>query len=481
MKFSAIESTLMDKVRLDTGYITGITQGESGNQIRVYRGIPYAAPPMGDLRWRPPQPAAPWTGVRECAAFSKIAPQCSSHMPGGNPDKPDPHRLLPQSEDCLYLNVLTPARKASDKLPVMVWMHGGGFIFGSGNEPLYNLTRLPQHGVVLVNVNMRLGPFGMLAHRLISKESPKGASGNYMVLDMIAALQWVQRNIAAFGGDPDNVTIFGESGGGGKVVALLASPLSRGLFRRAIAESGCTDAEPLTKLEAMGDRFFATLGIDKAGDPLKAARALPWEKIMAVEDELVRELRAYGHSEIWDITVDGWVLQDGPLNIFNAGRQNPVPFILLANLGEIFTPPGAFLIPNYLTLFSGAAKAGVKAHAVIFDQVPAQWRKEGRYSCHAIELGYVFGDWDNTSGFWLELLEGIAGIAGAKSLDPGLTDVDRKVSETMMQIWTQYAKTGNPGVKDLIYWPPWDKFTDKYLFIAEPSVIKTGYSKIILK
>jgi len=470
----------MDKIKLDSGYISGIVQGEPGREVYVYRGIPYATPPAGFLRWQPPQPIVPWQGVRDCAIFSKLAPQCTSHLPGSNPekpDKPDPRLALPQSEDCLYLNVLTPAQKASDKLPVMVWMHSGGFIFGSGNEGLSNLIRLPQNGVVQVNVNMRLGPIGLLAHRLLSRESPRGVSGNYMVLDMIAALQWVQRNIAAFGGDPKNVTIFGESGGGAKVITLMASPLAKGLFHRAIAESGSPDGRPLAELEAMGDKFFARLGVDKAKDPLKAVRALPWEKIMEVENELVRELHAYGRGELWDVAVDGWVLSETPLDIFKAGKQLAVPYILGANLGELSTPPGAYLIPHYLAEFSGAAKTKVKAHAYVFDRVPGRWKQEGCYSTHAMELGYVFGDWDNSSGFWPGLLN-IAGMAGAKSLDPGLTDVDRKLSELMMRIWTQYAKNGNPNVPGIPDWPAWEKATDRYLFLTPKPEIKDGYSKL---
>jgi para-nitrobenzyl esterase len=299
-----------------------------------------------------------------------------------------------------------------------------------------------------------------------------------MVQDMLAALQWVRRNIAAFGGDPKNITIFGESGGGAKVVTLLASPFAKGLFHRAIAESGSPEGKPLAELEAMGEKFFTRLGVAKEKDPLQAARALPWKRIMEVENELVHELHAYGRGELWDVAVDGCILPHVPLDIFKAGKQNPVPYMLVANLGELFTPPGAYLIPHYLAEFSGAVKTGVDVHACIFDQVPSQWKKDGCFSCHAMELGYVFGDWDNTSGFWPGLLGGIAGLAGAKSLDPGLTDTDRKVSELMMRIWTQYAKTGNPGIKDVIYWPPWSKDTDKYLYIADPAVVKLGYSKI---
>jgi para-nitrobenzyl esterase len=467
-------------MKIENGEISGITTRVNGREISIYRGIPYAAPSVGSLRWQPPQPAASWSGVLECAAFKEYAPQLSLPAPdmrAGSRPKVNPRAAVPQSEDCLYLNILTPAKKATEKLPVIVWMHGGGFVFGSGNELIFNIPRLASYGVVHVNVNMRLGPFGLMAHRLLSQESAAGVSGNYMFLDMIAALKWVQRNISAFGGDPANVTIFGESGGGAKVIGLLASPLAKGLFHRTIAESGSPEGKPLAELEAMGDKFFAELGVAKEKDPLKAARVLPWQKIIAAEQSLVDRLHIVSRGGLWDVAVDGWFLPDKPLDIFKAGKQHASPYMLTANLGELSTMPGAYLIPAYLGLFSGAVKTGAKVHALIFDQVPAQWRREGCFSTHAMEIGYVFGDWDNQSGFWQNQF-GLAGQAGAKSLDPGLTDDDRKVSETMMKIWTQYAKDGNPSVAGLIDWPAWDKDTDKYLFIDTSVRVKTGYSRL---
>ncbi|MBN2239961.1 MAG: carboxylesterase family protein, partial [Dehalococcoidales bacterium] len=210
----------MEKIKLDSGYISGTVVGEPGKEVYCYRGIPYATPPIGELRWKPPQPAVPWDGILECTKYSVQAVQY--------PDRnlPEEDQKEESSEDCLYLNVHTPAKADTDCLPVMVWLHGGGLRYGNGNWSIYNSPGLPQHGVVLVTVNTRLGEMGLLAHPLLTKESPNNASGNYMFLDMIAALKWVQRNIAAFGGDPGNVTIFGESGGGDKVVCMLASPLA---------------------------------------------------------------------------------------------------------------------------------------------------------------------------------------------------------------------------------------------------------------
>jgi para-nitrobenzyl esterase len=472
----------VEKVKIDTGYVKGKVIGEPGQEVCIYRSIPYAAPPVGDLRWKAPHPPAPWSGVRECTVFCDFAPQSSSPLPGTPPDvspkrdvKPQP--TVRQSEDCLYLNVLTPAKKETDRLPVMVWLHGGGFIYGSANEPVFNLPRLPQHGVVLVNINMRLGPFGLLAHPLLSQESPDSVSGNYMLLDCIAGLNWVHRNIAKFGGDPGNITIFGESGGAAKVISLMASPLAKGLFSRAIAESAAPDGRSLKELEAVGIRFFTRLGVDKEKDPLRAARALPWQKIIEVEKILIQELHATGRGGLWDVAVDGWLLPETPLNIFKSGKQQPVPYILSANLGELSTWMGAYLIPSYLGLFSGAVRTKVNTHALIFDRVPESWRREGCVSCHAIELGYVFGDWDNSSGFWQSIMN-IAGQAGARSLNPGLSEKDKEVSELMMKIWTQYAVNGDPAVKGLVSWPTWDKNSDRYLFIGDRTKVKSGYSRL---
>jgi para-nitrobenzyl esterase len=467
----------MDKIKLDTGVISGRKIGEPGKEVYSYQGIPYAAPPVGKLRWQPPQPAASWTGVRECTKYSLQPAQ----LP--DPNMPPEVQKIPSSEDCLYLNVMTPAKNASDKLPVMVWFHGGGLRYQSSNNPLYNSPPLARHGVVLVSVNTRLGIFGLFAHPLLSKESPKGVSGNYLFLDLIASLQWVKRNIAAFGGDPDNVTIFGESGGGMKVAAIIASPLARGLFHRAICESGGAHLEtPLLKdIEVFGAKLFARLGVSKEKDPLAAARAIPWEKIVEVDQAMNVEMGPqYVFMGVWTLVQDGWFMPDSPTDIFATGRQNPVPYILMSNLGEL-TGPGYVYAPQqiagYVKLLSGAGKAGVKGYAGIFDQVPGNWRKEGGVSAHAMELHFVFGQTDYMESW--KVLRFLYASAGAKSPLPVITDAERKVSEAMMQMWTQFARTGNPSVPGLIYWPPWSKETDKYLYIAEPLVVKLGYSKVI--
>jgi para-nitrobenzyl esterase len=467
-------SNFKDPVMIDTGYVSGTMLGELDNVLRVYRGIPYAAPPIGDLRWKPPQSPAKWTGIRECTTFIAAAPQQI------RPSSPAIN--IPQSEDSLYLNVLTPAKKISDNLPVMVWMHGGGYATGSGGETLFNYIKLPQHGIVLVNINMRLGVLGLLAHPLLSKESPNGVSGNYLFLDMIAALKWVQKNIAAFGGNPTNVTIFGESGGGAKVATLLASPLAKGLFHQAICESGSAfppiaPGQKLKDIETIGNTLFAKLGVDKERDPLAAARAVPWQKLIEAEAAITPV--ATQPVSMWDGAVDGWVLPDTVANIFRAGQQNVASLLTCANLGEL-TGPGMlvmpWIIPAYSSMLSSEGKAGAQVFACIFDQVPAGWRQEGCVSAHALELPYVFGAVE-TKQEWINLYH-IAHPAGAKSSSPKISDADIKVSEMMMKLWAQFARTGDPNIKGLIEWPVWEQSSDKYLYVKDTLQVKSGYSKV---
>jgi para-nitrobenzyl esterase len=466
----------MEVVKTDAGYVSGTVVGEPGSEVRVYRGIPYAAPPLGNLRWKPPQPVAPWSGIRECTAFSCNPPAFRSNI--GMPDLLGDRK---QSEDCLYLNVLTPAQNAGEGLPVMIWMHGGGFDTWSGNDRLYNGWRLPSNGVVLVNVNTRLGALGCLAHPLLSRESPRGASGNYLFLDLIAALKWVQNNISAFGGDPHKVAIFGESGGSFKVLNLMASPLAAGLFQRAIGQSGAVRGTPLKEIEARGEKVFAKLGVDRESDPLAAARAVPWQKVLEASHEVGTELKL--RTGVWDSIVDGWFLPETPENIFAAGKHNVVPLMLGANLGELTGPGGLVwphVIPAYLKLLTANNRAGSQSYAYIFDQVPAGWKKEGVVSVHTMELPYVFGDWDYKSDIW-EAVFFFAKLCGVTSADPGVTAVDRKVSEVVMKLWANFARTGNPGLKGVADWPAYREDTDLYLNISETPRVKSGFSRIAQK
>jgi para-nitrobenzyl esterase len=472
----AKETALTDPIKIDSGYVSGTTVGEPGEEVHVYLGIPYAAPPVGDLRWKPPQPVASWSGVHECTVLGTQAPQAPGLLPAP----------VETSEDCLWLSVMTPAKNTSDKLPVMVWMHGGAYSIDTAANPTYNNFQLPQHGVVQVNVNMRLGVMGLLAHPLLSEESPNGVSGNYMFLDMIASLEWVQENIAAFGGDPDNVTIFGYSGGSWKVISLMASPLAEGLFHKAICQSGTptgtyvVNPRPMEEIEGLGEDLFAKLGVENEADPLAAARALPWEKIVEADSALAAEAGGpYAVWGVWDLALDGWFMPDSPLDIFQAGQQNAVPFIMGGNLGEI-TGPGMILmpgiIPDYVKMLSSASQVGVNSYAYIFDQVPSTWKQEGCVSTHAMETVYMFGNVDIPREW--AVLYFLASMSGAISEDPGVTDVDRQVAEEMMSMWTQFAKTGDPSVEGLISWPAYEASTDQYLYIADPLEVNSGFSEV---
>jgi para-nitrobenzyl esterase len=462
----------MQVVKTDKGYVAGTVMGEPGNPVSIFRGIPYAAPPVGDLRWRAPQPAAPWQGIRECTQFGGISPQV-------NADPSIAHLI--RTEDCLYLNVVTPAKKPGEKLPVMVWMHGGGYFAGCGDDQMWNSWRLAQHGVVLVSLTHRLGPIGLLAHADLSKESPQGVSGNYLFLDLIASLQWVKNNIAAFGGDPKNVTIFGESGGGAKVCMMLVSPLAKGLFHRAICESGTamviSPSKPLKDVEKAGAELFSKLGVKT----LEEARRLPWEKIIEA-GETIGTPGGPGGKPMppWDAAVDGWVLPQSPREHFENGSINAVPLITCANLGEL-TGPGILVMPAiiqaYVKMLEGMNKAGVSGYAGVFDHIPDNWRKAGVVSFHAIELPYVFGDWDDSTRWWGSIVLSQEAF-GIKMPGIILNNDDKQVSEFMMELWTSFAKTGKPKAKGVPDWPAYVSGTDKYMYMETQCQVREGYSKV---
>jgi para-nitrobenzyl esterase len=466
-------------VKTDKGYISGTIIGEPGKEVSVYRGIPFAAPPIGDLRWKPPQPTESWEGIRECTEYSNISPRAQA--PGMSYE-------FPLSEDCLYLNVVTPAKEPDEKLPVMVWMHGGGYAEGCGNDKIWNNYRLPQNGVVVVSLNHRLGLCGLFAHPALSKESPQGVSGNYLFLDLIASLQWIQNNIAGFGGDPDNVTIFGESGGGAKVSIMMLSPLAKGLFHRAICESGTSTViltgKSLAEVEESGKELFKKLGIDSSDDPLTQARALPFSKILeanqALEPPRTNASSNTPPAFVWDAAADGWLLPDSPKKLFESGSCNPVPLITCANMGELVGPGGLVipqLIPAYIDMLDAVTKQGCAGYSCIFDKIPNSWRKAGGKAAHAIELPYVFGDWDNSTGWW-EYNTIFTQQPLEEPISVELTETDRKVSEIMMELWTSFARTGVPEVKGVANWPVYSADADKYLYITETPEVKESFSKV---
>ncbi|MGH6963442.1 MAG: carboxylesterase/lipase family protein, partial [Phenylobacterium sp.] len=319
-------------VRIEQGALRGVAAADG---VEAFKGIPYARPPIGPERWRPPAPAGGWSGVREAAQFG---PACVQPMlPAGSIYADPPPKM---SEDCLSLNVWRPM--AARKAPVMVWIHGGSQTFGYAGSPLYDGSALAARGVVVVTVNYRLGVLGYLALPELTAESPHGASGNYGLLDQMEALRWVRRNIAAFGGDPTNVTVFGESAGAMSVVQMLASPLARGLFQKAIAESGGMPTLPELKTAAHGLPSAEGMGLAVAAavkvDSLAALRAM--------DAEALTNAAYAAHYQVWS-TVDGWVLKRQTVDTFDRGEQARVPTIAGFNGDEIRalfkvpTPPDA--------------------------------------------------------------------------------------------------------------------------------------------
>ena len=316
MPTEAIAAT-PDRVKTANGVVEGMGQKPSG--VRIFRGIPFAQPPVGDLRWKPPQSPKNWEGVRQAVQFG---PRCMQQPVFGDMN----FRSDSMSEDCLYLNVWTPAKSDKERLPVLVYFYGGGFVAGSGDEPRYDGEGMAAKGIVAVTVNYRLGVFGFLAHPELTKESPHHASGDYGLLDQAAALRWVSQNIAAFGGDPKRVTIAGESAGSASVSAQMSSPLSKDLVAGAIGESGSVlstmSAVPLAQAEQEGVKFASSVGATSRA----ALRALTTQQIQdATKQPLGR----------FPLTVDGYFFPEEPAAIYVSGRQAHVPLLVGWNSGEL--------------------------------------------------------------------------------------------------------------------------------------------------
>jgi len=473
-----------DLIQLHSGPISG--KIEDG--MRFFLGIPYAAPPVGKLRWKPPQEVASWTQVKTCADFSCSCPQ---------PKQQDSRKF---SEDCLYLNVWTPAKKPDERFPVMVWIHGGAFNFGSASLPEYNGRNLAKKGVVVVTLNYRLGPLGFLVHPLLSTESVHGTSGNYALLDQIAALKWVQRNIAAFGGDPHQVTIFGQSAGSRSVSLLLISPLSAGLFHRAIAQSGgpIIGSEYLNpafngdmaNVSKMGQKLTSKLGCDEVDDVLAAIRARSAQEVIEAAD---CRTGLFDEGLFFAPVFDGWVLPKDPLAAFSGGQQHDVPMIAgsTRNEGTLYLVDEkdltvekyqSFLkarfadnwekafeifpayqakdvyrtIDKFITVAANAQPARLmaqsmehkksKAYLYQFTRLPntAMTKKLGVH--HGAELAYVFGNMYSAEGY---------------------NDTDMGLANKMMGYWVNFAKTGNPNGKNLAYWPAYQSKSSLNLEFSE--------------
>ncbi|GGS60668.1 carboxylesterase family protein [Streptomyces griseoviridis] len=493
---------MLQRVKTEAGLVEGIPGRD--RSVTVFRGIPYAAPPVDDLRWRPPRPPVPWAGVLKADRFGPMSPQ----VPGSERDGDN----LPVSEDCLRINVWTGAGAGQQRLrPVLVWIHGGGFRVGTGANPRYDGEALARKGIVVVTFNYRLGALGFLATPELSEESEHRASGNYGLLDQIAALEWVQHNITHFGGDPDRVTVAGQSAGAGSVSFLAMSPLAEGLFHRAIAQSHARHARDpelrylsssyrtLADAEAAGTRYAAARG----ARTLRRLRTLPWQKLVegnaSAVDHTV-ETGSEAKPPLFRPVVDGWVLPHGYEETYAKGLQNDVWYLAGSNLDESgAVPADTFAMyreagrkswrpgapPVHVTLedYVTASRLKFAAKAEEFLRLyPAHTDEEAAHAhCAAVRDSAKISTWlwarDWTAHakrpvytyFWTYAAptagHGTRRASHGSEIDFVLgnlhpdraawSDEDREVAETMSGYWANYVATGDPNGPGLPHWPAW--------------------------
>ncbi len=497
---AGVLKVVAEPLKLDTGLVRGLVVGQD-ESVHHYRGIPYAAAPVGDRRWRPPQPASPWNGVRECYKFGAAAPQLASPMLATIPGMALESAT---NEDCLFLNVWTPAAAAGKPLPVMVWIHGGGYVIGASSQRLYDATDLASRGVVVVSINYRLGMLGFLAHPQLSAESAHGASGNYGLLDQIEALRWVQRNIAAFGGDPRRVTIFGESAGGGSVFSLLVSPLAKGLFHRAIAESGpALNFAHLKKsfygferAEQTGIELAKACGAPEGPEQLAALRAMSAEQLLKAVPSLEqpREFAIRGNLLRLAPVVDGWVIHDDPMTTLAAGCQNDVPLMVGANRdeGTMFTLVAK--MPKSVDEWNSALEKNFGAQAAALRELypvtaagdmrramadllgdfvfVAPARYVARHMGSVSSPAYLYHFAHAPAGPTGRMLGAhhaaeIAYVLDNLELVPGVSTTDEQIRDALTSYWVQFAATGNPNREGLHEWPAYDAAEDRCLLVEE--------------
>lgn len=481
-KDGTIPKILSPIVKTTAGLVQGTTEGD----ISIFKGLPYAAPPVGEFRWRPPQPAKPWIGVRDASQFGF---NCAQAGWGGAPGTISEG----SSEDGLYLNIWKPAKaKSGAKLPVMVWIHGGAFVFGSGSQPDFSGIQFAKQGVILITFNYRLGRLGFFAFPALSKEHPEEPKGNYAYMDQIAALQWVKENITAFGGNPENVTIFGESAGGVSVHSLLTIPVAKGLFQKAIIESGGgrdgvltgrpiqdenTDIYYPISAETIGINFAHKHGIDGTdAEALAKLRSLSVAEII----DGGQETDGPGGVPIYSGPIlDGKLVIETAESAYKSGKAPNVPIIIGSNSAEV---PAGFVnakskeeLLAFFSSFKAEASAAydldgktdfakmlslvntdkvwaeptrftarafasksIPVYTYLFSYVPESMKERMKYgAAHASEIAFVFDNLVERNGV---------------TYDEG----DKAVAKIMNAYWVNFAKTGNPNGKGLPFWPLFD-------------------------
>ena len=475
-----------DEVRIDTGKLKGVT----AEGVTSYKGIPYAEPPVGDLRWRPPQPVKLWAGVRLASEYGADCMQLPF------PGDAAPLGVKP-AEDCLYVNVWVPAERPTKKLPVMVWIYGGGFVNGGSSPAVYDGSHFARKGVVFVSFNYRVGRFGFFAFPALSKQNPSEPHGNYTCTDQIAALQWVRRNVAAFGGDPKNVTLFGESAGGMSVLTLMTSPMAQGLFQKAIIESGGgrTGIFPTRYLdhpngatpsaESVGIAFAKKNGITGDDDAaLAALRKLPAETVV---DHLNMASMGMAAQTYAGPMIDGKVVVDTPEAVYSAGHGAKIPLMIGANSMDIgfnhwrtmddllaqfgpdrdkakavFDPTGTgsvgavgstvaafqFMIEPARFVARTIAGLGEPAYEYRFSYVVESMRNQWKGAPHATEIPFVF--------------DTVEARYGDK-----LASADKSTADAANSYWVNFAKTDNPNGGSLPQWPANKADTDLLLDFTE--------------
>jgi len=476
----AADAPFADQVRVDGGAVKGVAQ----DGVLSFKGIPFAAPPVGELRWKAPQPVASWNGVRPATAFGHDCMQ-----------KPFPSDAAPlgtePSEDCLVLNVWRPAQKTNGKLPVMVWIYGGGFVNGGSSPAVYDGNQFAKRGLVLVSFNYRLGRFGFFGHPALTRETPNAPLGNYAYLDQIAALQWVKRNITAFGGDPGNVTVFGESAGGISVHMLLTSPAAKGLLHKAIIESGGgrDGLLPMRRLhedipngpvsaESVGVSFAKSVGIEGVdAAALAALRKLPAEQVVAGLN--LASMGAASATYAGGPMIDGKIVVESPEQAYRAGHNTRLPLLIGANsadigfsmaktMDEVLAPFGAgkdqalaaydpdktgdvravgsrmamdrFMGEPARFVARTLAAQGVRTYVYRFSYVAESMRTQWRGAPHATEIPYVFDT-----------------VAAKYGKD--LTAKDAAAAAAANAYWANFTKSADPNGPGAVAWPAYDPRT----------------------